>query len=114
MSLNELASEIYQITKDHGFWEGTPNFGEQLALVHSEVSETLEDWRHGRSLIDIVQEVGPHSGKPKPAGVPIELADIIIRVLNLCGGYGIDIDEAVALKIAYNKERPYRHGNLLA
>lgn len=112
--LNELAKEIHQIAVEHGWWENERNFGESLALVHSEVSEVLEDWRHGRSMDTIQWEVGPHSGKPKPAGIPIEMADIIIRVLDLCAFYGIDIETAITEKIAYNRERPYRHGGLVA
>lgn len=112
--LNEIAREVHQNSVEHGWWEGDRNFGEILALIHSEVSEVLEDWRHGREMATIVWETGPHSDKPKPAGIPIELADIVIRVLDLCGAYGIDIDTAMAEKIRYNKGRPYRHGNLRA
>jgi NTP pyrophosphatase (non-canonical NTP hydrolase) len=43
-------------------------------------------------------------------GFPVELADVIIRVLDLCGKFGIDLRAAVAMKMAYNESRPYRHG----
>lgn len=112
--LNELAKVIHQIAIEHGWWDTERNFGESLALVHSEVTEVLEDWRHGRSMNVVQWEVGPHSGKPKPAGIPIEMADIIIRVLDLCAAHNIDIEEAINEKIAYNRERPYRHGGLKA
>lgn len=46
----------------------------------------------------------------KPVGIPSEMADIIIRVLDICGFYGIDIEQAVRVKMAYNDTRPYRHG----
>lgn len=112
--LNELAKEVHEIAVEHGWWEDGSNFGMKLALIHSEVTEVLEDFRHGKSM-DIIQwEVGPHSGKPKPAGIPIEFADIIIRVLDLCAYHNIDIETAIKEKIAYNRERPYRHGNLKA
>jgi len=114
MSLNELAIEVHKTAVEHGWWETDRNFGESLALIHSEVSEVLEDWRRGREISSIIWEVGPSSGIPKPAGIPIEFADVIIRVLDLCNFYGIDIDEAIREKMAYNKKRPYRHGNLLA
>lgn len=42
--------------------------------------------------------------------IPIELADVIIRVLDYCGYAGIDIDAAISQKHEYNKTRPYRHG----
>ena len=46
----------------------------------------------------------------KPEGIPIELADVIIRILDYCAYAGIDIDAAISEKHEYNKSRPYRHG----
>lgn len=46
----------------------------------------------------------------KPEGIPIELADCIIRILDYCGKEGIDIEEAIKIKHEYNLTRPYRHG----
>jgi hypothetical protein len=47
----------------------------------------------------------------KPAGIPIELADCIIRILHFSGKHGIDIAEAVREKMEYNETRPFKHGN---
>jgi len=47
----------------------------------------------------------------KPEGIPSELADIIIRIGDFCGYYGIDLDAAIREKLEYNKSRSYRHGN---
>ena len=47
----------------------------------------------------------------KPEGIPSELADIIIRVLDICAYHGIDIAHAISDKMAYNETRPYRHGD---
>jgi NTP pyrophosphatase (non-canonical NTP hydrolase) len=52
-------------------------------------------------------ELIPHL---KPEGIPSELADILIRVLDVCGFHQIDIAGAVADKMAYNETRAYRHG----
>lgn len=46
----------------------------------------------------------------KPEGIPSELADIIIRVLDICAHHGIDIEQAIEDKMAFNAHRPYRHG----
>lgn len=46
----------------------------------------------------------------KPVGVPSELADIIVRVLDFSGEHGIDIERAVLEKMAYNRTRPHKHG----
>jgi NTP pyrophosphatase (non-canonical NTP hydrolase) len=46
--------------------------------------------------------------------VPIELADVVIRVLDVAGRYGMDMEKAIKIKMAYNETRPYRHGGKLA
>lgn len=46
----------------------------------------------------------------KTEGIPSELADTVIRIFDLCGYYGIDLETAILEKMKYNKVRPYRHG----
>lgn len=46
----------------------------------------------------------------KPLGFGIELADILIRVFDTAEAYGIDLQQALEIKAAYNRSRPYRHG----
>ena len=76
--------------------------------MHSELSETLEAYREYADVRYIDQS------SDKPEGVPIELADCIIRILDTCAHYGIDIEKAIELKMAYNKTRTYRHGGKAA
>ena len=47
----------------------------------------------------------------KPEGVLIELADAIIRICDYCQFMGFDLQEAIRLKMEYNKTRSFRHGN---
>lgn len=46
----------------------------------------------------------------KPEGVPSEMADIIIRTLEACAAWGIDIEEALWLKVEYNRQRGHMNG----
>ena len=39
-----------------------------------------------------------------------ELADTLIRLLDLVGFLDMDIDGWVEAKLRYNKSRPYKHG----
>ena len=76
----------------------------KLALIHSEVSEALECVRND----DLSPRHDALTGKPE--GLPSELADIVIRVADLCGALNIDLDAAVKEKMAFNTTRTHRHG----
>ena len=116
-SLNHLAAEIHSTATEHGWWSEPRSFGDICALIHSEVSEALEEYRTGDAKVSatiywsvIDDETGLDRDHPKPEGVAIELADVIIRVLDAAHQYGIDMDEAMRVKMSYNETRPFRHG----
>lgn len=107
--------EVHALARAKGWWDGKltlegyltlPNIPEKLALIHSEISEALEVCRDSdRSLDEIWM-----SKKEKPEGFSIELADAVIRIMDLCHALGIDLEAAIDLKHAYNTTRPFRHG----
>lgn len=103
--LSRLAHDIYENNVKHGFWDAERNFGEILALIHSEVSEALEEYRDGHAVGERY-----YRADGKPEGVPSELADVVIRVLDVCAGFGIDIDDVIAEKMRFNAGRPFKHG----
>lgn len=94
----------HEISTSKGWWDEEPTFGEIIALIHSELSEALEDYRSGKDITEIWYE------DKKPCGIPIELADAVIRIFDACGHYGIDLEKAIGEKMNYNLTRPYRHG----
>jgi NTP pyrophosphatase (non-canonical NTP hydrolase) len=120
--LNELRNSAFANATEKGFYEEPrPSFGDRIALIHSELSEALEDFRAGRGPSETYYQLASGHEVPtftssdgsviyKPCGVPSELADVIIRVLDFCGEQRIDIEKAVEEKMAYNATRPHRHG----
>lgn len=114
--MSDMQEYIYKTAEDHGWWEGEVNIPEKLALIHSEVSEALEEYRTGIALDVVYTGDGKGVMKPgdKPEGFGVELADAIIRILDLCGYLQIDMAELIALKHNYNLTRSYRHGGKLA
>lgn len=117
LGIDELIEESYSYSKDNGFHDREDTtFGDRIALIHSEVSETLEEFRAGHGFNEIYYKKlydptsGLHFQGDKPEGIPIELADTVIRIADLCGLYGIDLENAILVKQKYNRTRPYRHG----
>jgi NTP pyrophosphatase (non-canonical NTP hydrolase) len=104
--LNAACLVFYRNALDHGFYEKPPTFLERMALVHEEVSEAVGEFRAGHAPDEIYYKDG------KPEGIPIELADIIIRVGDYCGRNNIDIEKAIEMKHQYNVGRPKMHGKI--
>jgi len=120
--MNELAKLIHQNAKEKGFFDKEKNIGEMLCLIHSEVSEALEADRNDNycSLDESKMNVlmgwvddkdFEHNYKCFVKGsFEEEMADIIIRVLDLCAFKRIDIDRHVRAKMRYNSMRKKYHG----
>ena len=112
MTITELQKEIHATANSKGWWDAPRNIGELIALCHSELSEALEEIRTGINPSFITPSITVHPDElpVKPLGFPIELADVIIRVLDMAGGLGINMEEAIRIKMDYNKTRAYKHG----
>lgn len=91
--INKLCSKAYETAKQKGWHDEPRETGTLLALIHSEVSEALEADRKGDN--DNFAE---------------ELADVCIRIFDLCGSKGIDLENAILQKMERNKSRSYKHG----
>lgn len=94
-TLKDLTKLILEQAKKKGF--GTKpeeiNIGEKIALIHSEVAEAYEAYRHKN--ID---------GKD---GFNEELGDIVQRVLHLCGIFNIDLEKEILKKYKQNQSRTW-------
>lgn len=93
MRIKEMQKKVHENAMLHGRWEGTRPIPAVLCLIHSEVSEALEAYRN-RDLL----------------GFKEGLAEIVIRCLDVAGGYGIDLEAELFKKHEKNKKREYRHG----
>lgn len=95
LSVQEMCDYCHSIAKSKGFWDEKRNTGEALMLVVTELAEAMEAHR-----------------KQDEANFKEELADTFIRLFDLCGGYGIDVETEIMKKCEKNKTRPYKHGKI--
>jgi NTP pyrophosphatase (non-canonical NTP hydrolase) len=105
-------------------------YAKRIFLVVTELSEALEELRAGHAVDheyeqvqipqSLVAEIGDvakarqvyldNGGRAKLEGVPIELADAMIRLLDIFEEIGIDAEDVIRRKLAFNKTRGYKHG----
>ena len=101
-TLEMLTEIIHQNAKDKGFWNDKKSTGDIIALMHTELSEAFEEYRNNKPLHYI------ENGKPE--GFAVELADVIIRILDWAGHEKIDMEKIILEKHKYNATRPFMHG----
>lgn len=130
MTIAEMQKEAHRHAVEKGFWEGkngVDHIPEAIALMHSELSEALEEFRkmHLDPTHVYLAKDGERVGLNvpltedllslaeegfKPEGLVIEWADTVIRIFDNCEKLGLNLETAIKIKMAYNKTRPYKHG----
>lgn len=119
--LTESAKMIYLDNAAKGFWDSERNVGEMLMLVVSELGEAIEAHRKGKSAkLDDYKFIATAGFDESDETIAFkenikdtfedEIADAIIRLLDMSGGLGIDINFHINAKLNYNRSRPRLHG----
>ena len=112
MTVREMQETAWQIAEDKGFHRGRTGQGRddtlvRLCLVHSEVTEAVQ----------IVKKQF-HDSAAYPQALPVlcefveELADVMIRVMDLAHCCGVNLESAIEEKFEKNRNRPEMYGTL--
>lgn len=93
--IKEWCKQIAIWREAKGFVTSKENMLEKLMLVVTELSEGVEAVRHGDWT-----------------NFSEEMADATIRIFDICGSIGIDLENEIAVKMGVNEQRPHMHGKL--
>lgn len=129
--MKNLIEKAHSTAKEKGFWESERNTPELLMLIVSELSEALEALRKNhyadKSVADgLKQDIDLNHTDDEfqmnrgiwkalfeekiKSSFEDEIADVAIRLFDLCGGLNIDLEKHIELKMKYNSMRGYKHG----
>ena len=111
MEINKLCIVAHENAVNHGFWDSwekinkIPDFnGEYDAIEQDHTSKLL------MLIVGEVSEAMEALRKNDDDNFKEELADVVIRVFDLCGGLNIDLETEITKKMEKNVNRPYKHG----
>lgn len=129
--MKNLIAQAHGTAKEKGFWDTERNVSEMLMLIVSEVAEAQEALRKNHYANQEVVDSLAHDleldrtdeefllkalvwkGKFEDnikSSFEDEIADVAIRLFDLCGGMGIDLEKHIEMKMKYNSMRGYKHG----
>lgn len=94
-NLTSLSKVIHRENVERGWWDKPREIGTLLMLVVSEISEAMEGER--KNLMD--------DHLPHRTMLEAELADAMIRILDIAGSRNLDIGQVLQEKLDYNRER---------
>jgi len=130
-TINKLITLAHEKAKNGGWWDAERNIGELLMLTVSELSEGLEALRKDhyadkKVVTDLYNDLVVNSHdeefilnesdwkasfeKSVKNSFEDEMADVAIRLFDLCGGLNVDLEKHIDLKMKYNSMRGYKHG----
>jgi NTP pyrophosphatase (non-canonical NTP hydrolase) len=119
MELKNLVEQCHETAKEKGFWDKDRNVGELLMLVVSELGEAIEAHRKGRFTdFDMYNQLLKDGWEFKSLfeteikdQFEDEICDTFIRLFDLCGGLGIDIEKHIELKMKYMEKNTKKENN---
>lgn len=115
MKVNEIVLNAHENAVNKGFWEDT-------YIIHdirheNGITKSQKAYLHNNAvstrLMLAVSELGEGLEALREGdmdGFKEELADVVIRIADLCGGLGIDLEKEILRKMDANESRSYKHG----
>lgn len=103
MEIKQLVKDAHTIAVSKGWHKKERSFEERIELCHIELRDAINRAKYSKNMSDVALV------DDKYLGVAVELADVVIRIADICGLYGIDLDKVIEDKLKYNRTRKLIH-----
>lgn len=119
MEIKELIQKAHENAVNKGFWEDVELKNNEFMLITRELGKDGSRISYkninaiGNRLMLIVGELAEAQEGLRHDDIDNfleELADVAIRLADLCGGLNINLEDAIVKKMEKNRQRPYKHG----
>jgi len=106
MEINKVIEIVHENADKHGFWRDIESIVDPLE------NNAMNNAITTRIMLIVCELAEATEGlrKNDAQNFNEELADVAIRLFDLCGGLGINLEEEITKKMAINADRPYKHG----
>lgn len=115
ITIGSIVAEVRDVNTALGWRDEDKTLGDFVALLLSEVAETLEAYRDHRLTDATDHERYNAAGLSKPEGVGSELADMLIRLVDMCDvrsialfGDGVTLDDVDPFPGQLRPNAPHR------
>lgn len=109
LTIRNAVRQTHEISIQNRWQADTRSIGDEVALISTELGELMEKYRDWWEPNEI-RVVDHFEGGIQYRGIPMELADVVIRCFDMAQRHEIDLESAVAEKIRFNKTRTTKHG----
>ena len=117
MNLSGLQKETHAIAKAHGWWDEPRTFGDLIADVHEALSGARRAYRkYGDTNQHPIQRMVDRDERSMlvttgMAGVPWELANVLIQVADIAEHHGVDL---ASLRVGMNVPHDKSFGDYIS
>lgn len=117
MNLDDLSMEAHRNASEKGFWKledsilakmANPKL--QLEFTQEEIKAVVNAFKTSKIALIMCEGAEAIEALRKGENESEEMADIVIRTGDYCGGYNVDLEGHAAVKMEKNKLRPVKHG----
>jgi len=106
-TITHWIEKISSNSSKKGWYKDDKDFVEFLMSLNSELTGAFELFKKSHSAKEVEICAAGY-----PVGVPAHLAEIVVKIFDICGYYKIDLETIIIMNNEFKKTLPYRRNGL--